>query len=173
MREYFCLYTTSKWVYYHVIAYLTGGCKPYNVSNLLVTPLIKGGTRNVWRGTQNTRRHFCSLFFCWTFSYLISKGNPDYRIFFPLYWNQVSVCQFGFPANDFRGARPEIPYERRVTIKIWVGQCFRLDENLLHTIIGVKKFPLFLRHSNLSIIEQLFTNTGSFKIIVSTFGATL
>ena len=82
MREYFCLYTTSKWVYYHVIAYLTGGCKPYNVSNLLVTPLIKGGTRNVWRGTQNTRRHFCSLFFCWTFSYLISKGNPDYRIFF-------------------------------------------------------------------------------------------
>ena len=28
---------------------------------------MKGQARNVWRGTQTTRRHFCLLFFCWTF----------------------------------------------------------------------------------------------------------
>ena len=30
---------------------------------VLVTPLMKGQARNVWRGTQSTTRHFCSLFF--------------------------------------------------------------------------------------------------------------
>ena len=38
-------------------------CKPCNDTNVLVTPLMKGQTRNDWRGAQTTTRHFCSLFF--------------------------------------------------------------------------------------------------------------
>ena len=38
--------------YYHVIAYLTGGCKPYNVSNLPVTPLMKGGPETLERNSK-------------------------------------------------------------------------------------------------------------------------
>ena len=37
-------------------------CKPCNDSNVFVSPLMKGQTRNV-SGTHTKTRHFCSLFF--------------------------------------------------------------------------------------------------------------
>ena len=41
-----------------------GVYKPCNISDILVTPLMKGQARNIWRGTQTTRWHsFCSLFY--------------------------------------------------------------------------------------------------------------
>ena len=46
----------------------------YAVSNVLVTPLMKGQAQNVCRGTQTTRKHFCPLFFVehsFTYRYVI------------------------------------------------------------------------------------------------------
>ena len=51
-----------------------GVCKPFTVSNVLVTPLMKGQAQNVCRGTQTTRKHFCPLFFVehsFTYRYVI------------------------------------------------------------------------------------------------------
>ena len=47
----------SFYFFFHVV------CKPHNVSNILVTPLIKGQAQNIWRGTQTTRQHCRSLFY--------------------------------------------------------------------------------------------------------------
>lgn len=51
-----------------------GVCNPFTVSNVLVTPLMKGQAQNVCRGTQTTRKHFCPLFFVehsFTYRYVI------------------------------------------------------------------------------------------------------
>ena len=41
-------------------------------SNVLVTPLMKGQARNIWKETQTTTRHFCSSLLC-SEIYLLSK----------------------------------------------------------------------------------------------------
>ena len=49
------------------------------------TLTMKGHARNVWRGTQNTTRHFCSLFFVeHSLTYLVNC-HAAYRNFFPLF----------------------------------------------------------------------------------------
>ena len=56
------------------VLFFHGVCKPFTVSNVLVTPLMKGQTQNVCRGTQTTRKHFCPLFFVehsFTYRYVI------------------------------------------------------------------------------------------------------
>ena len=41
-----------------------GFLQTFQQSNVLVTPLMKGQARNIWKETQTTTRHFCSSVLC-------------------------------------------------------------------------------------------------------------
>ena len=61
-------------------------CKPFNISNVLVTPMMKGQAQNVWRGPQTTRQHFCSLFLVehfFTYRYVTVEPVPKQQLDMP------------------------------------------------------------------------------------------
>ena len=60
--------TTKLFFYFFICWHL----QTLQQSNVLVTPLMKGQARNIWKETQTTTQHFCSSLLC-SEHYLLSK----------------------------------------------------------------------------------------------------
>ena len=96
-----------------------------------VTPLMKGQAWNVWRGTQSTRWQFCSLFFCWTFPYLLYKVPRSLsEFFFPVICLITYCTGYSYVEAWFRHCITSVQYSHFSQRWIPLGLALRMQDCL-------------------------------------------